>query len=169
MNVATIGVSAKEIPEIFQYSLTFKVDSAVRKNIYMNRIVGKLALKILDEIPSNVAKITITLSNETISLGLYSLTNNYSNIKTLSYACTGSKVFYTNIFNTKGPQDITIRSYTSTDQLVSEKSILQVQFQKNKVTVLSRKLFDKVGTSVSTGFTVIANGLWDSSSNQINF
>lgn len=146
----------------------------------LNRVVGQLEVNIEDAIPANVANISIAAignnsafffnsetSGESPAGGEDEATYNFinapvtaGNIGTTNFKVSGF------IMNTNTPITILVRAFDSAQNLITFKRIDNVQFSKNKRTILTGKLFAPATSPQQ--FNIFLNQVWNADVN-INF
>jgi len=143
--------------------------TAITQQVRLDRDVSGLEVTIEDAIPSNVAKIRVTVQSET--RGLYAdghavdidlLEARYVDypIVPADYGVKGKK-FFMYVANTVIATGMTIRAYDSANTLIVQKPVLQLTtFQKNKKVLLSGSLFP---TGTTAGFSIVVDPTWGTS------
>jgi hypothetical protein len=173
---AMVSANAKT-GEIFMKALNIKVgDSTFSQSLVLDRMVGKLEVKIADTIPRNIYKITVTSSSGSW-IYLNSTNDRYPQPKSVDNFLSTSdygKINYTAglyiVPNLSGSitSDVSIRAYNTAGGLVVDKIVKDVKVETNKKTILTGKLFTTT-TSPTTGFAVSISADWKTDSNNVSF
>ena len=151
-------------------------DGDSNQNVTMERIVTKIAVKILDKVPDNANKLVIELDKD---YNYYSLATNApvaATIPGIDYmlktrtkevlftaADKGTLNYTTSMINLYTGNDVkvTISCYDINNKLIAQRVVNNVILQKNTQTILSGNLF----TADSTPFNITINMGWDSGYN----
>jgi hypothetical protein len=157
-----------------QISVTIGAD-AVNQSVRLDRVIGGLDINLTDAIPSNAAKVTVVLQNE--SNYIYyngSFANRVFATVTKDFPLTTADVgktnkkFSINVGNTASNLTVIIRAYDANNSLINEKTVSNVRCYQNKKTALTGALFPTALT-IGSSFTVTVNPVWGSAGAQINF
>jgi hypothetical protein len=154
-------------------------DSA--QGISINRVVGQVEVNIEDAIPANVSRISIATMGNHVAFLFNSETSAESasgeeaevTYNFITRQVTAADIGTTNfkvagyIMNTTTPISIIVKAFDSQENLITFKRIDNVQFSKNKRTILSGHLFTP-NTSPQQ-FTITANQAWDPDVTTIHF
>lgn len=149
------------------------------QSLSISRVVGQLEVNIEDAIPANVKTIAIAgvgnnaafLFGQEISADPIEGGSDESDIDFIFGNITASDIGKTNyqvygyIMNVTTPMSIIIKAYDASNNLITSKTVNNVQFGKNKRTILSGRLF----TPAATQFNITANQAWDPNVTIIHF
>ncbi|MEO6149525.1 MAG: hypothetical protein ABIN95_03485 [Mucilaginibacter sp.] len=154
------------------------------QSITLDRIVGKLQVKIADAIPANIDYVTITADS---TYGAYYLvggipTTNvtttdhstyagqYSSTQKLTAADKGTSnvIAGTQLTPTVNPMKIIISCFDANDNLIVKKTILNVTCQPNKVTILTGNMFSSSGSG-GGGSQITYDPSWDDTPINVSF
>jgi len=152
--------------DTFAKSLTLTVGTtAINQAVRLDRVVAGLQVILEDAIPTNAAKISVIINPEASGLRLNGSSIFGSSPKTTDFTLTTTdkgvknKSFMMYVANTFSVTSVSIRAYTSTGNLIIEKTVPNLTFEKSKRTILTGSLF--TGTSNSAaGFAVTVNPSW---------
>lgn len=153
---------------------------AINQTIQLKRKVGKVEIKITDEIPANIEEIVYSVKG----VGHYFFP--YSG---LSYINTIYKSNYYWVDEESGSPDysqdfglyfflnydqdafasVNIRAYDRNRNLVVDKTINDVPVSINKKTILTGRLFDDAGSTKGQAFSISVDDKWNSESNHVEF
>ena len=160
--------------EIYFVRCNFNIsNSDITDKLIISRVVGQLEVNLEDAIPNNVAYIQAGGIGEyegysfeyELPFGETIIGDNESYVDVTPNLITGADVGKTNyklqryIINTRIPVTIVLKAYDAANNLIVRKEINNVQFYKNRRTILSGKLFS-TGPATSQ-FTITANQVWD--------
>ena len=165
----------KPIVDTFIKKFPFTVGGSSNQSVVLERVIAQAQFVIKDAIPANVAKLEIKVNDELL---LYAFEGEVGPAARQPLIVTvpigesdrGKTGFTYSLFilNTQAKVDITIRAFSSSNDLIATQSIPQVQFYKNTTTVLSGDLFD-AGKTFASPFTVTVNYTWNPIKNEIPF
>ena len=174
-NIANEGKEFWKDSFATKFTLTI-ANTDVSTNVNLHRVVGQITLKILDAIPNNVNKITVSVSSDADSYyfetdGIIGpIGSNYLSyskarqlITTIPSSAKGKTDFQISVIvlDTSKKHTVTVTSYDVKGIVLTQTVISQVGVQRNTNTILSGKLF---GTDVI--FDVGLNHEW---SNNFNY
>lgn len=143
-------------------------DKALEQSVELDRIVGKLEVKLLDKIPNDIDRIVLSING--ISNFHYIYGGRYgTNDKSEKTISTTSSNFESQLFlyfgyqgyeTSSGHATVNIRAYGTEGNLAINKIINDVPVGVNKTTILSGKLFEEFGSSKGQGFSVSLKDNW---------
>ncbi|MFD0795233.1 hypothetical protein ACFQZX_16550 [Mucilaginibacter litoreus] len=145
-------------------------DHAINKDIVLERVVGKLQLKILDAIPTTVASLKMEVVGDvSFSLpagGINQKSNTLTITKSIPDSLKGNQnvTITTYIANTFEPFKVNIYAYDASGKTLHYAVVNDVSCQKNTVTLLSGKLFENAQTGIHITFPE-----WGTDPNVIHF
>jgi|GEM_PF-2320748 len=142
--------------------------SPVNEDIILERIIGKLTVKLKDKVPQNVSNMRYYFKFSPFyyfdgQTPVYPARNPNIFQARLSPGTLFKPVSSVNV-NTKMPFDVVIRAFTADNVLVKEKIVRDVTVSRNRETVLTGYLF-----SSETSFSVSINDQWSDETNVIEF
>jgi len=152
--------------DTFSKTLTLTVGTtAVSQAVRLDRMVAGLQVVLEDAIPTAASKISIIVNPDQFSFRMNGTSYTPSEQKTIDFTLTAAdkgvknKSFNAYVANTTSATSVTIRAYNSTNNLIIEKTIANLTFEKSKRTVLTGSLFTSTSNS-SAGFAVTVNPTW---------
>lgn len=154
-------------------------DEDIEQDVVMNRIVGKLEIKIKDKIPSNAHSFRFRFYNENEAF-LFNTETPFgsangdedvpqsNSMVILKDSEKGEPNFtFSKLFiNTTTPITAIIDCFDDCGDLIATKTVNEVFLFKNKRTILSGNLFDTLSPQL---FKIAVNVTWDSDSTVVNF
>lgn len=154
------GLPSNFIPkDIFFKKISLTVDSEnVTQPLTLDRIAGKLEIDILDHVPGYSYLYVINeayffkLSNETTVEGS----------EQEHTVTTGNFCFLT--LNTDHPITLKIYAYDSSNNLIAEKTVDNIDVDRNKRTILKGNLFEEEPKPANESFSINVNSAWDADS-----
>jgi hypothetical protein len=169
------GSGSNFFDDTFAKRLSLTVStSAVTQQLRLNREVSGLDVVLEDAIPVNAAKVTVVIQNDLTIM--YAAGHSYSPsiARTIDYTLVAAdkgvknKRFSAFVANTYTPTSIIVRAYDSSNGLIVEKTITNIQFVKNQRTNLTGSLFPTTASS-TVGFTVVVNPIWETPATPVKF
>lgn len=164
--------------DLFYKKISITVNGELKQAVQLNRAVAQLQLKILDQIPANVAKFQLTYKDYYRFNFLTGIDTYFINIYetdygpfTLNNPLSAGSIGTTNytiqtytLNNSKSPFDLNIYAYDSSGKLIVQKTVLNVMCALNKRTIVSGNLF-----STSDRFVITTDTVWNTTSIQHPF
>jgi hypothetical protein len=148
--------------DCFYKKISITVTNQVQQTVQLDRITAQLQLKILDQIPANVAKFKLVHQehpNFNFLTGAFSdILVPVSLITPISAGNIGSTNYtiQTYTLNNGPPFNLSIYAYDSTDKLLIQKTVLNVVCIRNKRTIISGNLF-----STNDQFSITTDTAWN--------
>ena len=172
---ATFGYGGKW-QDAFFYQTNLTVGSGnVSENLTLHRIVGKLELQILDNIPANADSISMTINPEqTDKILQYGISDagSASSVVTFSQAIPPSAKGNPNfimdriIGNLNNSFTVVLTCKDAANNIIATKTVLNVSCMANEKTILSGKLFNSTNTQT---FTAHLDTTWTNNPNQYSW
>jgi hypothetical protein len=176
---ANFGYGGYFWQDTFWDEFTLTVSSAsISQNVTLNRVVGKLEVQILDNIPANADSLSVTINPEILSKQVDGGINNASTPtapSTITVAIPASAKGQPNLTfdrlvgDTQDINTVTITCKDAGNNTLGTTTVSNVVFTNNTKTVLSGKLFGSSGNSNSQSFTVSVDTTWNSTPSHIGF
>lgn len=153
--------------DTFYKKINFTVqNSDVQITALLERIVGMVEVNVVDELPSNVAKMSVSVNrspffynflngprfNTSASSNIYTVTKDITAEDRTNHSC----VVQVYCLNFTESMFVTIKALDSKGVAVAEKAISQVYCTRNRKTTLTGRL-----SGGSGAFTVTANTVWE--------
>ena len=153
--------------DVFATSMSLKVANAdLAMMVRLDRQVAGLRLVLEDAIPVDAAKITLMIMND---VGSFKFTGNDAMGEgyqiNLDYPLTAAdkglknKAFDSYIGNARDNISLIIRAYNSNNNLLIERNLINLKFEKNRRTVVTGDLFS-APTNPTAGFVVSLDPAW---------
>lgn len=168
--------------DTFFKAVTLTVSNAdINQNVSLDRIVGQLQVNIEDNIPSNAAKLKLTITPEygTYTFLPHSADTTFALTNPSSGSSSATSVTYNIpdasknqpnfkasdiLINTVKPFSVVIACLDAANNVIATTTVNNITCQKNRRTILSGKLFGS-----NTGFDPVLNNSWDPIINVVNF
>jgi hypothetical protein len=153
--------------ETFVATQTVNVTSTADLNLTaeLSRVVTRLKLQSTDNMPTEVAKVTIQVSAGGISFnpttGLATVNTGITNEITATSGFGKSASFNTYFFLASDEQtvNVTITVLDASDNVLFSKALTSVPMKRNRCTIVTGKLFSS--TATASAFTVTTDWLTD--------
>lgn len=137
-------------------------------SVQVERIVGKLELAIQDKIPSEVNKITLMFNSVSYYGFKYTISGSGIVTETIDVSeadkISEGKVFNSYVLPMKETSslttDVTISCYNAKGDVIVNKVVKNVTFERNKKTILSGKLFENTSNHQSN-FQITIPSTWE--------
>lgn len=157
--------------DTFYQSFDLTVTSGeVNQSVTLKRIFAQLSINLLDKIPANASKITLTASaeyeNYFFEVGNSGTPQPYTATYIVPASAIGTANFKRTILlsNTTTPFTATITCYDASGKIIGQAIINNITLQANTQTILSGNLF-----ATSTNFAIGLNQDWSSGPISIQF
>jgi len=146
-------------------------------SVSLNRIVGKIRIHLKDALPANADHFEFQFLNENEAYKFSTeqpfgnTTDDEFHFPVLINNSQKGQPDYTYekyIINTATPLNVVIMCYDASNNLIASKTVNDVRCYKNKITVLSGKLFNSSGGTPET-FAVSVNSEWDEETVDVPF
>ena len=147
----------------------------IEQSLTLDRIVGKVVVRLEDQIPPNADHFKFFYQGETIGVQINTLATFQlaldeelaPEIPITAADRANSEYEYSKfISNTNSPIEVVINCYDAEDNLIARKAVPNVRVHKNKRTILTGKLFD---STTPAGFNILVNDEWDGDEEEIEF
>jgi hypothetical protein len=153
-------------------------NSSINQDVTLKRVVGKLEVQILDNIPANADSLSVTINPEILSKQVDGGTNNGStptSPSTITVAIPASAKGQPNFIldrlvgDTQDLNTVTITCKDAGNNILGTATANNVVFTNNVKTILSGNLFGSSGNSSPQSFTVTVDTAWSSTPSHIGF
>ena len=169
---ANFGYGGYFWQDTFWDEFTITVGSSnINQDVTLKRVVGKLEVKILDNMPASADSLSVTINPEILSKQVDGGTNNGSTptaSSTFTVAIPASAKGLPNftldrlVGDTQDINTVTITCKDAGNNILGTATVNNVVFTNNVKTILSGNLFGASGGANSQSFTVKVDTAWNS-------
>ncbi len=169
---ANFGYAGYFWQDTFWDEFTITVGSSnINQDVTLKRVVGKLEVKIFDNMPANADSLSVTINPEILSKQVDGGTNNGSTptaSSTFTVAIPASAKGLPNftldrlVGDTQDINTVTITCKDAGNNILGTATVNNVVFTNNVKTILSGNLFGGPGGANSQSFTIKVDTAWNS-------